>query len=185
MNLTPWFPGHTKPARAGVYERGYRWRATTLFCRWDGKRWYGPKLVASLADQEMLVSTCQDLPWRGLAADPNPPSEVNSQPDPVLKLAGLTEPKPIDMVLFCPACGMQHIDAPEGNSMPDYDPRYKWAPPWTNPPHRSHLCHGCGHIWRPADVPTNGVAATKTRGQNDSPTILHRAFNLPVEVTNS
>src|SRR5574340_600312 len=23
---------------------------------------------------------------------------------------------------------------------------------WDNPPHRSHLCHGCGHIWRPADV---------------------------------
>lgn len=37
--------------------------------------------------------------------------------------------------------------------------------------HRSHLCHGCGHIWRPADVPTNGVAAVKTKGKADSPTV--------------
>lgn len=64
---------------------------------------------------------------------------------------------PIDMVLRCPACGTQHIDAP------DHD--------WTNPPHRSHLCHKCGHIWRPADVPTNGVAAIKTKGRGDSPEV--------------
>src|ERR1700733_1732586 len=68
-----------------------------------------------------------------------------------------TEPSPIDMVLHCPACGLKHVDAPEGG--------------WTNPPHRSHLCRvqdgGCGHIWRPADVPTNGVAAVRTRGTHD------------------
>jgi len=61
---------------------------------------------------------------------------------------------PIDMILFCPACGLQHTDEPNGD--------------WTNPPHRSHLCHGCGRIWRPADVPTNGVAAIKTKGKADS-----------------
>ena len=91
---------------------------------------------------------------------------------------------PIDMVLFCPACGMQHIDAPE--EVPGM-PIYKSAPTpnmphrmeqvgtytgqgeWKNPPHRSHLCHDCGHIWRPADVPTNGVKAVKTVGKADSP----------------
>lgn len=78
------------------------------------------------------------------------------------------EEKPIDMVLFCPNCGVQHIDAPE--TEPD-----KWSmedpppPLWTNPPHRSHQCGLCGHVWRPADVPTNGVAAIKTKGKNDSP----------------
>ena len=69
---------------------------------------------------------------------------------------------PIDMVLYCPACGMQHIDAPEGDAE------------WTNPPHRSHLCGGCGHVWRPADVPTNGVAAVKTAGKTDSPVAAAR-----------
>lgn len=84
--------------------------------------------------------------------------------------------EPIDMVLHCPACGMQHIDT----SMTDaqYTERLhesSWwelggdkPDRWTNPPHRSHLCHGCGHIWRPADVPTNGVAAVKTQGKADS-----------------
>ena len=63
---------------------------------------------------------------------------------------------PIDMVLFCPSCGKQHIDAP--------DPA-----PWCWPPHRSHLCRGCGYTWRPADVPTNGVEAVKTAGKRDHP----------------
>lgn len=95
---------------------------------------------------------------------------------------------PIDMILFCPMCHTQHVDAPE-----KFDPvaegcqcrgpdqceacyhneaAYReWLAqePWTNPPHRSHLCHACGFIWRPADVPTNGVAAVKTTGKADSP----------------
>lgn len=40
---------------------------------------------------------------------------------------------PINMLLFCPSCGAQHVDAPDGD--------------WTNPPHRSHLCAACGIIW--------------------------------------
>lgn len=82
--------------------------------------------------------------------------------------AALSEP--IDMVLHCPVCGLQHIDAPERGRLVSSGPNAGRATRgWTNPPHRSHLCHGCGHIWRPADVPTNGVAAVKTRGTNDSP----------------
>lgn len=69
-------------------------------------------------------------------------------------LDGYERPLPINMVLHCPRCHLQHIDAPEGS--------------WTNPPHRSHLCHGCGFIWRPADVPTNGVQAVRTRGKKDT-----------------
>lgn len=74
---------------------------------------------------------------------------------------------PIDMILHCPKCGKQHIDAPEGPLV--VDGRAVTPTLWHNPPHRSHLCHGCGHIWRPADVPTNGVATIKTKGKNDSP----------------
>jgi hypothetical protein len=87
--------------------------------------------------------------------------------------------QPIDMVLHCPACGLQHIDAPEPNmgAITGDGVKIENAHNWTNPPHRSHLCHGCGHIWRPADVPTNGVAAIKTRGERDSP--IHH----PVRVT--
>jgi hypothetical protein len=73
------------------------------------------------------------------------------------------EQVPIDMVLHCPKCHTQHIDAPEEH----WNREFLYS--WENPPHRSHLCHHCGHIWRPADVPTNGVAAVKTRGKDDSP----------------
>ena len=79
--------------------------------------------------------------------------------------------EPIDMVLHCPKCHVQHIDGarsdryvPLSNGTGGYT-----VPAWTNPPHRSHLCHFCGHIWRPADVPTNGVPAVKTRGEKDCP----------------
>lgn len=63
---------------------------------------------------------------------------------------------PVDMILICPGCGGQHIDAP--------DP----AVGWTNPPHKSHLCVVCKLVWRPADVPTNGVQSIKTKGKDDN-----------------
>lgn len=68
------------------------------------------------------------------------------------------ERKAVDMILFCPVCHVQHIDAPDDSNVG-----------WSNPPHRSHLCHECGYIWRPADVATNGVRAIKTKGSADSP----------------
>ncbi|CAJ7720283.1 Uncharacterised protein [Burkholderia pseudomallei] len=76
------------------------------------------------------------------------------------------QPEPIDMLLFCPKCGKQHIDEPEVvfGDADDSDGEVIWD----NPPHRSHLCHACGTIWRPADVPTNGVAAIATRGRADT-----------------
>lgn len=61
----------------------------------------------------------------------------------------------IPMVLHCPRCGAQHIDEPKGA--------------WTNPPHRSHECQGCGLNWRPADVPTVGVRTVETVGKADNP----------------
>lgn len=87
---------------------------------------------------------------------------------------------PIDMVLYCPVCGVQHIDKPESRA--DEQER-ALVYDWTNPPHRSHLCHGCGHIWRPADVPTNGVQAVKTKGKADSPvrSVSHPYFEALVK----
>ena len=73
----------------------------------------------------------------------------------------------IDIVLFCPACGLQHIDAPERSLGPGNTERIDWD----NPPHRSHLCSGCGHKWRPSDVHTNGAKTIRSRGVNDSPAI--------------
>jgi hypothetical protein len=92
-----------------------------------------------------------------------------------------TTPQPLDVVLHCPKCGKQHIDKDNSEEVRieaaergfthgsrDWEV-FVEEREWTNPPHRSHFCHYCGHVWRPADVPTNGVATTKTRGKNDSP----------------
>lgn len=87
--------------------------------------------------------------------------------------------QPLDMVLHCPKCGKQHIDQPETDAQ--YTARLhesSWwelggdkPERWTNPPHKSHLCRredgGCGAVWRPADVPTNGVQAV-SRGKADT-----------------
>jgi predicted RNA-binding Zn-ribbon protein involved in translation (DUF1610 family) len=66
----------------------------------------------------------------------------------------VVEPRPIPMVLHCPHCGRQHIDRATAE--------------WANPPHRSHLCHFCGTVWRPADVPTTGVSNIETSGKQDN-----------------
>jgi rubredoxin len=77
--------------------------------------------------------------------------------------------EPIPMILHCPACHTQHIDAPEPGMLISSGPTAgRVRPGWTNPPHRSHLCQECGHVWRPADVPTTGVKSVQTRGKNDS-----------------
>ena len=74
---------------------------------------------------------------------------IQALPRPISERA----PGVVNMILHCPKCGLQHVDAPDDE--------------WTNPPHRSHLCHGCGCIWRPADVPTNGVKQIETEGRAD------------------
>jgi hypothetical protein len=67
---------------------------------------------------------------------------------------------------------VQHIDTPTPESLEAFDSgadiEYIRKPAWTNPPHRSHLCLNCGTIWRPADVPTTGVATIGTRGRADT-----------------
>lgn len=92
-------------------------------------------------------------------------------------------PAPIDMILHCPECGLQHVDKANTDEVlmaasergfdhgsADWQ-NFVDRETWDNPPHRSHLCARCGHVWRPADVPTNGVAAIKTKGQRDSPPV--------------
>jgi len=88
--------------------------------------------------------------------------------------------KPLDMLIFCPNCGMQHVDLPKldicSNCRIDVDAHdgagCDTFTPWLNPPHKSHKCrtedNGCGLIFRIADVPTNGVAQIKTKGKDDT-----------------
>lgn len=54
--------------------------------------------------------------------------------------------EPIKMLLYCPRCEKQHVDAPEPEKG------------WTNPPHATHTCKFCGLNWRPSNDNTDGVA---------------------------
>ncbi|GEM_PF-1790519 len=100
----------------------------------------------------------------GMTAQPISPKEVwETQMRPALQ-AAIAAQGPVPMVLYCPRCHVQHVDAPDERT-----------PDWQNPPHRSHLCHGCGLIWRPADVPTIGVERTQTVGRGDTPFTPARA----------
>lgn len=112
------------------------------------------------------------------------------------------DPPPIDMLIFCPNCGKQHIDRPDPEiaelaalrkefELSSYGDRPQSISAeklkrlmaleadensfWTNPVHKSHTCRsdegGCGAVFRIADVPTNGVEAIKSVGQNDTWTV--------------
>ncbi len=50
--------------------------------------------------------------------------------------------RPIPMFLTCPKCNARHVDEGE----------------FATKPHHTHSCQGCGLTWRPAIVPTVGVA---------------------------
>lgn len=93
-------------------------------------------------------------------------------------LRGLRSQEPVDMVLFCPACCFPHIDWPEYGK----DDSGAQVVVWANPPHKSHLCHQCKHIWRPANVPTNGVATVQP-GTHDSPLASPPAAHLSAQRT--
>jgi hypothetical protein len=78
--------------------------------------------------------------------------------NPVGSANGVVVPRePVPMILHCPRCHVQHVDEPDERT-----------PDWTNPPHRSHLCHACGCIWRPADIATEGVRSIATVGKADT-----------------
>lgn len=51
--------------------------------------------------------------------------------------------EPVPSILLCPKCNTQHVD------------KGVWA---TVRVHRTHLCEGCGAIWRPFAYATVGVA---------------------------
>ena len=53
----------------------------------------------------------------------------------------MTAGEPIPMRLCCESCGELHLDEGE----------------FATKPHHTHACQHCGHVWRPAVVPTVGV----------------------------
>ena len=73
--LTPWFPGHIKPVRPGVYQT--HWLHYTGGCsasaggfsRWTGSRWLDTGPSVEFAAKLRTVGY-PDKRWRGLAEEP-------------------------------------------------------------------------------------------------------------------
>lgn len=104
---------------------------------------------------------------------------------------------PLDIVVFCPKCGVQHIDAPEPDKCEtcgmsdDHGGADHTFKAWLNPPHKTHRCHNCNHKFRPANVPTNGVATlpglTKVNSQTPNvpgiPADAPPNWQIPLQMT--
>jgi hypothetical protein len=80
--------------------------------------------------------------------------------------------QPVDLLLFCPKCQKQHVDEAKPDVCETCGQSESQCPcdaftAWLNPPHKSHRCTSCNYVWRPADVPTNGVKEIQTKGKAD------------------
>jgi rubredoxin len=69
---------------------------------------------------------------------------------------------PVNLLLFCPECGFQHIDKAQPDSCETcgYDRencQCEVFTAWLNPPHKKHRCHSCNYVWKPFEFPTNGI----------------------------
>lgn len=85
------------------------------------------------------------------------PHEILAADDPTLmSLHASAEVAPVPMILYCPTCQKQHIDAPEP------------AVGWTNPHHSKHRCAFCKTEWRPFPYKTTGMTVEDfTRQKNE------------------
>lgn len=70
MKLTPWFPGHIKPVRKGVYQQFCGDGKKIGYQYWNGKywlSWFSSVEIAANAKTQHVVSQCfQNDKWRGI-----------------------------------------------------------------------------------------------------------------------
>lgn len=74
-----------------------------------------------------------------------------------------SETKPVPLVLYCPECGAQHVDAGE----------------WATRPHKTHQCQSCKAEWRPFLYATVGVIDNAIQAKPDSAEQVPVAFRIP------
>jgi hypothetical protein len=92
--------------------------------------------------------------------------QVRAEKEWYIKTKGIKPP--VDVVLFCPNCGIQHIDKSEPDKCETCGGGRtncicEFFTEWLNPPHAKHRCKACNHVWKPFDYPTNGVFETNEK----------------------
>lgn len=68
--LTDWISGDLKPSCDGVYQRMYSYIGI-MFCKFQNSKWSAPYGNIELANRANVMSSYDDLPWRGLSSNPN------------------------------------------------------------------------------------------------------------------
>lgn len=183
---------HYDPHFAGPSEKAVM-ESRLFLARWDALQNYEINKF-----RRELISSVEDVPvdhpsgtMKGRVTwdlPPKPEGRAFVKGEEIIIVDGRGNHIPVPMILWCPACGSQHVDReeehkPECMSLkigPEPDPSHCNCDRWANPPHRSHLCAGCGHIWRPSDVYTEGVAEIATKGSKDTPApVRGRVGHLP------
>lgn len=96
--------------------------------------------AARIEAWEMAAQTADSVQ----AAHPNQEDGALEAAVAIRKMAKHASVGAIPMILHCPECSTPHVDEGE----------------WATRIHRTHQCQypGCGKEWRPANVPTVGVA---------------------------
>jgi hypothetical protein len=65
LQLTDWYPYTIKPARVGVYQRGFN--GNFMYSYWDGTVWCFQATSAKVAHElRVHKSAFQRLSWRGI-----------------------------------------------------------------------------------------------------------------------
>src|SRR4051812_11300335 len=125
-----------------------------------------------LTETIRLVRQHPDFDEGGFMADAMDQALRGETPKVLIDLSyiaqGRKPPNPlltIDMLLFCPRCQKQHIDAADTKKKYKNGCHDSWGGEsggenpagWTTPPHATHTCRYCGLLWRPSNANTNGV----------------------------
>lgn len=126
-------------------------------CAWCGLAYPPGTATHGVDELREHVKVCEKHPVRALEAERDDARERLKKLMRLIEggpgFMGIESDEPIPMLLWCPACHAQHIDAPEPESG------------WTNPPHRTHKCKACSHLWAPANLWTEGVAELVAPGE--------------------
>lgn len=73
MKLTPWYPGHVKPVRVGVYAVAFKSKEQPMFSNWNGKYWgtwaWRPEAANRWKNSIGIIGEL-DFYWRGIAKEP-------------------------------------------------------------------------------------------------------------------
>lgn len=132
----------------------------TIYSERPAADWIVQQVLADFGLSE--IYDVRDLRTIRHAMDASNPAAAPTVPALIWALADARDraillEAPIDMILHCPICHMQHIEFDAA----ELDPN------WRNP-HSAHTCLGCGCVWTPCDRPTEGVAILPEHGRSDT-----------------